>query len=214
MLNQLLPEFQTNTIKLKSTMQQINNLSKILFIMSVIFLCVSCDDTKTNKDEKTALVEKENELLKKENELLKKEKELNSTTTPKTETEIQKNKDLATNNQTVDNLDNLKKMNGKYPYEAKLLSNPALTKRLKSLLKGRYRFLKETWAVETPIEINNNIFVASGCQQHNCGNTNFIIVFDFSKDILYAGIREEQVVKIYSEDGSNNEEIIKWSNDN
>ena len=152
--------------------------------------------------------------MKKENELLKKEKELNGTTTIKPVSEPVKIKELQNNNQTVENLDNLKKLNGKYPYDAKLLDNPVLTRRLKNLLKGRYRFLKETWAVETPIEINNNIFVASGCQQHNCGNTNFIIVVDFSKDILYAGVREDEVVKVYSEDGSSNEEIIKWANNN
>jgi hypothetical protein len=195
-------------------MQHLNNLSKVGLFLIAIFFCTSCGDTKTNDDKNTSLVEKENELLKKENELLKKEKELNGTTTTKPVSEPVKIKELQNNNQTVENLDNLKKLNGKYPYDAKLLDNPVLTRRLKNLLKGRYRFLKETWAVETPIEINNNIFVASGCQQHNCGNTNFIIVVDFSKDILYAGVREDEVVKVYSEDGSSNEEIIKWANNN
>lgn len=195
-------------------MQQLNNSSKVGLFLIVMFFCTSCGDMKSNDDKNTALVEKENELLKKENELLKKEKELNSTTTTKPLNKPAKSSELQTNNSLVENLDNLKKLNGKYPYEVKLLQNPVLTKRLKNLLKGRYKFLKETWAVETPIEVNNDIFVASGCQQHNCGNTNFIIVVDFSKDVLYAGIREEQVVKVYSEDGSSNSEIIKWGNDN
>jgi hypothetical protein len=195
-------------------MKHLNNLSKVGLLLIAISFCTSCGDTKTNDDKNASLVEKENELLKKENELLKKEKELNSTTTSKPVNEPAKINELQTANPPIENLDNLKKLNGKYPYEAKLLQNPVLTKRLKNLLKGRYKFLKETWAVETPIEINNDIFVASGCQQHNCGNTNFIIVVDFSKDILYAGIREDEVVKVFSEDGSSNAEIIKWANNN
>ena len=195
-------------------MPQVNNLNKVGLLLIAIFFFTSCGDTKKNDNKNISLVEKENELLKKENELLKKERELNSTRTNNPISESVKVKELQTDNKTVESLDNLKKFDGKYPYDAKLFTNSVLTNRLKSLLKGRYRFLKETWAVETPIEINNNIFVASACQQHNCGNTNFIIVVDFSKDILYAGVREDEVVKVYSEDGTSNDEIIKWANNN
>ncbi len=83
--------------------------------------------------------------------------------------------------------------------------------RLKRLLKSRYNTLKSKWAVETPIEVKNNIFSAYGCEAHNCGYTNFKIVVDLESDLLYVGIREEQVVKIYSDDGSNISEIEEWA---
>lgn len=108
-------------------------------------------------------------------------------------------------------LDYLKNSQGKYPNEINLLDNSNLTFRLKKLLKNRYIFLKNSWTVETPIEIKNNTFIAWGCQQHNCSNTNFIIVVDFSKNIVYVGIRENENVKTYSEDGTTNKEIIKWA---
>ena len=98
------------------------------------------------------------------------------------------------------------------PQKVKLLGNSPLTKRLKALLKNRYDFLSKTWGPETPIEVKNNTFSAWACQQHNCSNTNFTIVVDFDKNVVYVGIREEENVKIYSEDGSKNTEVTNWAN--
>lgn len=115
-------------------------------------------------------------------------------------------------NQT--SLSYLTKYKGQYPNKVNLLGNSPLTTRLKTLLKSRYDFLIKTWGPETPIEIKNNTFIAWGCQQHNCSNTNFIIVVDFSKNVVYVGVREEENVKVYSEDGSRNIQISKWANRN
>lgn len=71
------------------------------------------------------------------------------------------------------------------------------------MFDNRFNFLKQTWAVEVPMEFKNNIFVASACKAHDCSSTNFIIVFDFSNNVLYAGIREDDISKIYSENGGN-----------
>jgi hypothetical protein len=118
---------------------------------------------------------------------------------------------LQPNNQKSENLDFLKTTNGKYPFAIKLFNNAALAHRLKKLLGNRYQFLKKTWAVETPIEIKDNIFIAQGCQTHNCTSTNFIIVFDFLKNVLYAGIREDEKPKTYSENGSTSPKLLEWS---
>ena len=108
----------------------------------------------------------------------------------------------------------LKYANRKYPNEIKLLNDQKLSMRLKALLKNRLVFLKKTWAVETPIEVANEHLTAWGCQQHNCDQTNFIIVVDFKKNVVYCGIRENENVKVYSEDESVNSEITKWSKRN
>jgi len=110
--------------------------------------------------------------------------------------------------------DCLKRLNGKYPKEAQLLGNNVLTRHLKVLLKDRFIFLKNTWAVETPIEIKNNIFQAWGCQQHNCDQTNFLIVVDLNKNVVYCGIKQNGMIKIFSEDNSYNQELFDWSNRN
>lgn len=126
-------------------------------------------------------------------------------------------KDHSTNispdtNKPAGDLDFLKTLNGKYPNDVKLFDNAPFTERLKKLTGDRYNFLRETWAVETPMEYSNDVFVASACQAHNCGSTNFIIVYDFSKNVMYAGIREEEKVKTYAEDGGTHSKITDWEN--
>lgn len=104
----------------------------------------------------------------------------------------------------------LQKLNGKYPYEVKLLNEPKLTTRLQKLMGENYSALKEFWEVEEPIKITENEFVASACQAHNCDNTNFIIVYNFKTNILYTGVRQEQQVQTYSEDGSTCQALKDW----
>jgi len=109
------------------------------------------------------------------------------------------------------NLSYLKRFDGKYPNEVKLLSDKLLAKRLRVLIKNKYQFLLKTWAVETPIEIKNNVLYAWGCQEHNCDNTNFIIAIDLKKNVVYVGIRQHDIVNTYSEDGSSNASVINWA---
>jgi hypothetical protein len=105
----------------------------------------------------------------------------------------------------------LREYHGKYPADVKLLEDPRLMPRLEKLLGNRFAFLKETWAVESPMEIRNNFFVASACMAHNCGSTNFIIIIDLLKNVVYAGIREDDKVKTYAEDYSSNAELDRWA---
>lgn len=108
----------------------------------------------------------------------------------------------------------LAKFNDKYPYDVNLLDNPTIKRRLKSLIGSRYNFLKDTWAVETPIKVENNTFIASGCQAHNCASTNFIIIVDLVNNVMYVGIREEDSVKKYSEDGGSSPYLSEWETNN
>jgi len=84
----------------------------LTLIIVVIFITISCNQTNNSDNEEKALIEKENELLKKENALLKKEQELSQ--------KQAKQKDV---NSNTNKLDFLKKLNGKYPFEAKLFDN-------------------------------------------------------------------------------------------
>ncbi len=111
---------------------------------------------------------------------------------------------------STENLDFLNSYAGKYPSEINLLENKILRKRLVDLLPIDRLELIESLTVETPIEIENNIFKASGCQQHNCDATNYILIVDLKKDILYVGIKEEYNFKLYPENDKNSYELNKW----
>ncbi len=189
-------------IKNNMSMKYIN-LKILIIIMYISLIFISCKETNNTNDIEETTLKKENELLRKENELLRKEQELNQ--------KIVIEESQAKQSERTDNLNFLKTLNGKYPNDVKLLENSSLTQRLKILIGNeRYNFLIENWATEIPMFFSNNIFIAEGCQAHNCSSTNFIIVYDFSKDIMYAGIREEENIQTFSEDGSNSIKINEW----
>ena len=94
----------------------------------------------------------------------------------------------------------LKKFVGKYPYEVKLLDNPALKDRLKQLLGPDFAAMKANWNVETPIEIENGIFMASACEQHNCGANTYYLFVDLEKDNINM-LHVKNGTQVYAEHG-------------
>ena len=92
----------------------------------------------------------------------------------------------------------LKEYNGQYAYKVKLLENKKVKRALIALIGlARYTFVKNNYGVENPIEIKDGIFTSYACQQHNCADTNFIIVINIPEGIVYAGIRENGKVTVY-----------------
>lgn len=181
-----------------------------IIFTTVLSLFISCNQTAEQMDKEKILIEKENELLDIVNKLLTKEQEVNQKAQKQEETN-QAVKHKVIENPNNDNIDFLNNMNGKYPFKVKFLENILIKRRLKKLLGNRFAFFVETWAVETPIIIENNIFVAWGCQQHNCGSTNFIIVVNLQKNVMYAGIREEGQIETYSEDENTlPKQLLEW----
>lgn len=121
-------------------------------------------------------------------------------------------------NKVVDtntNLSFLKEYDGKYPYDVELLSNTILKKRIIDLIGiQKYNYMNTTWSVEGSIIVENNMFDASGCEQHNCDMTNFIIVVDLEKDILYIGYRVENEIFTFGEDQNYPKSILDWEKEN
>lgn len=108
-------------------------------------------------------------------------------------------------------LEFLRKYNGKYPDDVKLLDNSKLKIRLVQLIGNkRYQYMKKIWAVEEPVLVNGNTFKASGCQAHNCDMTNFIIIVDLKKDKLYVGYKVEDNVEKFGNDKIYPLEIFNW----
>lgn len=70
---------------------------------------------------------------------------------------------------------------------------------IKNLTKDKFNFLRKYFDVQIPIVIKNNFFIAEGCKAHECPETNFIIIVDLTKDVLYVGIRDNLKIQIFSE---------------
>jgi hypothetical protein len=106
----------------------------------------------------------------------------------------------------------LKKYNGKYPSDVKLLDHPIIKNRLTKLIGKQYDYLKEIWVVETPIEISGGLFFASAMESHSGGDPGAVIMADFKKNVLFVGIRKYQNVRVYSEDRSKApKRMLDWS---
>ena len=95
----------------------------------------------------------------------------------------------------------LKKMEGKYPAEAKLFDNQDLSSRLKKLLGKDYPAMRSHWNVETPMEIVSGIFKASACEAHNCGANNYYIFVDLDGDNINVFHVEDEEPATYYEKG-------------
>lgn len=100
---------------------------------------------------------------------------------------------------------------GQYPYNVRLLESRKLKQSLTILLgPKKLKFLTKYWNVETPMEVEDGIFSAGACQQHNCSDTNFIIVVDIEKNKVYAGIRENGKANIYPSGTTKQKQLIAW----
>lgn len=108
----------------------------------------------------------------------------------------------------------LKNYDGNYPHEVKLKENKELNKRLEKLLGNRFAFLKSKWGPEIPIEVKDSIFKSQFCEQHNCGDTNFIILYNFDSDRLCVGIRDNNQVTIFMESNTCPAAIEEWKEKN
>ena len=94
----------------------------------------------------------------------------------------------------------LKKSAGKYPNDVKLLENVEMKGRLQKLLGADFAAMKANWDVETPIEIENGILMASGCEQHNCADNRYLMFVDLEKDNINV-FHIEHGTQTYNEHG-------------
>jgi hypothetical protein len=95
----------------------------------------------------------------------------------------------------------LTKSAGKYPDDIKLLDIQDLNERLKKLLGKDFAAMKKNWNVETPMEIEKSIFMASGCEAHNCGANHYLMFVDLKNDNINVFHIEDEAVKHYFESG-------------
>lgn len=98
-------------------------------------------------------------------------------------------------------LDTLKKSKGKYPADIKLLDLGALNARLQKLLGKDFAAMKKNWNVETPMEVEGGVFMASGCEAHNCSSNHYLLFVDLNNDNINVFHLEDSGTKHYFESG-------------
>ena len=110
----------------------------------------------------------------------------------------------------------MKNYNDKYPFEVKLIEKKsAFRTRLQKLMgKEKFDFLESHFDVQSPMVIKNNVLIAHGCMQHNCDGIFFNIFYDFKKDIINVGIKdEEKEIEILAEKETFLTEAVLWKTD-
>lgn len=95
----------------------------------------------------------------------------------------------------------LRKSAGKYPSDIKLLENAEIKPRLQKLLGKDWSDMKAKFDVETPNEIEDNIFKGEACEAHNCGDNRFIIYVDLDDGNINVFHIESGKTKKYLENG-------------
>lgn len=88
---------------------------------------------------------------------------------------------------------------GKYPGEVKLLEQPALSSRLKTLLGNQYNFMMGNWNTETPIMMIDSIIHTSGCKAHDCASVSYDLYIDLPTDNINMYAIKNDTVKLYTE---------------
>lgn len=81
-------------------------------------------------------------------------------------------------------LELLQSYSNSYPQVIGLFQNDWLNERIKNLMGDDYRFFQVYWNVETPIAIQNQVLICSGCKQHDCPTHHFYLVVDLKHDKL------------------------------
>ncbi|WP_143150573.1 hypothetical protein [Chitinophaga sancti] len=101
---------------------------------------------------------------------------------------------------------------GKYITETDMLQREPLRSRLKTLLGNANNVLCQRFDVAPPIEVENDVLYNQGCRKHYCGADEAAIAIDMKRDVVYAGVAVNGVVKLYSEtrDSGYPEKLIRW----
>jgi hypothetical protein len=122
----------------------------------------------------------------------------NATASPevKAETKPEATAPVATQSpQAEGNLAYLLKLNGQYPFDAKVLQTEPLKSRLKAFLHNDFAALEERLGTSEPILVEGDIFFTAGCMPHACSVEECAIAIDVKKDNIYVAIMQDGVVR-------------------
>ena len=69
--------------------------------------------------------------------------------------------------------------------------------------------MENNWNIGTPSKLEYDVLVTTGCMSHFCSSTNFIVIIDITQNNFYVGIRENDNVRIYSENEDHKTQYIE-----
>jgi hypothetical protein len=79
---------------------------------------------------------------------------------------------------------------GKTVTESKLWQNKVFSDQLRKLMGPDYATMKKFWNEETPIKKFGDFLMMTGCEQHNCGDNQYVILIDLGDgriNVIYSG---------------------------
>ena len=102
---------------------------------------------------------------------------------------------------TVSSLVSLKSSKDKTASQIKLWQNKDVSGRLEKLMGADYATMKKFWNVETPMEVEGNVLQLTGCEQHNCGDNQYLMFIDTANDNINVFHIADGKLKPYKEKG-------------
>lgn len=112
----------------------------------------------------------------------------------------------------IDSWQSFAQFDGKYALEVDLLGKEPLKTRIRQLLDKDHPSFIDRFQVTPPVEVENTILYNQGCRPHNCGIEESALAVDMSRDVIYAGIATNGIVKLYSEknDSAYPDKLLRW----
>ncbi|MBX3243283.1 MAG: hypothetical protein KF685_02300 [Acidobacteria bacterium] len=98
-------------------------------------------------------------------------------------------------------MEELNASDGKYLGDLKFWENRATETRLKKLMGADYDNMKKYWNTQSPVKVDGDIVMATGCEQHNCGSNQYVLFADTGKDIIHVVHIKDGKSKEFREDG-------------
>lgn len=112
----------------------------------------------------------------------------------------EKNKSTQVKGETNFALHFLREAKGQYPSVSGLFENEELKSRMQVLMAEEYDSLSTFWNVETPIKIEDNVMISSGCEQHNCPNHMYYLVVNLESYSINIYAFKQNYLTLYTED--------------
>ena len=91
---------------------------------------------------------------------------------------------------------------GKTAGEIKFWDDKEFGPRIKKLMGADYTTMKKFWNVETPIKKFGDFIMMTGCQQHNCGDNQYVIFMDKSENNINVILIKNGTSKEWNEWGA------------
>jgi hypothetical protein len=109
----------------------------------------------------------------------------------------------------------LKSLDGAYEYGAKSLQNKEFANEIKELMGvNNFNRMASSWNVQSAMTYKNGIYISQACEQANCSNVYFIIIYDFNNQNLVVGTSINNIKNIYKQKDIKFDESIlsDWKN--